>query len=184
VAADPAGVNDGRRLDRERMLVVLADLDRTLDARDLPHQELITVGGSYLAMVRLRAATMDVDVVTRLTEATRAAIGEVAGRHGLGPRWLNDSAAVFRPAGLTVASCTPVFEGSALRVLTPSADWVFLMKMYAGRLVDRPDLVKLWPHTGFATAAEAVERYWDAYPHAPDDAHLDGFVENIIRQVP
>ena len=57
------------------------------------------------------------------------------------------------------------------------------MKMYAGRAVDRADLVRLWPHTGFASPAEAVRRYWDAYPHAPEDEYLEGFVREIVRQV-
>ena len=173
----------GTLFDRERLLAALASLDEVLQARDLPRQDLIVVGGSYLAIVDLREATMDIDVVTRLTEALRVAIAEVADRHGFPARWLNDNAAAFQPLGLAAEHCTPAFEGPALRALVPSADWIFLMKMYAGRMLDRRDMVRLWPHTGFASPAEAVERFWLAYPHARADDYLEGFVGEIVRQV-
>jgi hypothetical protein len=169
--------------DRARLLSALASLDEALQARGLPRQDLIVVGGSYLALAHLRDSTMDVDVVTRLTEATRQAVAEVADRHGVSARWLNDNAATFRPRGLTAEHCTTVVDGPALRVLAPSADWIFLMKMYSGRLVDRPDLARLWTHTGFTAPAEAVARYWQAYPHAPEDPYLEGFIAEILRQL-
>jgi len=176
-------VTSAPAFDRARLLSALASLDEALQAQDLPRQDLIVVGGSYLALAHLRDSTMDVDVVTRLTEVTRRAVAEVADRHGVSAQWLNDHAATFRPHGLTAEHCTTVVDGVALRVLAPSADWIFLMKMYAGRLVDRPDLVRLWPHTGFTTPADAVARYWQAYPHAPEDPYLAGFVTEILRQV-
>lgn len=167
--------------DRDRVLAALTSLDEALQAEGLPRQDLIVVGGSYLALFDLRDSTMDVDVVTRLGEVTRRAIATVAERHGVSSRWLNDNAAAFRPVGLTVEHCTPVLEGPALRVLTPSADWIFLMKMYAGRAVDRPDMARLWPRTGFTTPTDAVTRYHAAYPQAPDDPYLTGYITEVLR---
>lgn len=169
-------------LDRAEMLAALDDLDRKLAAQAQPRQQLIVVGGSYLALAELRQSTRDVDVATRLAPVTRRAIEEVAVERGLPRRWLNDDAAAFLPAGLNVDSCDVVFDGSALTVLAPSADWIFLMKLYAARVVDRPDMVRLWPHSGFESAAAAVARYWDAYPHAVEDEHLVGYVAEIARK--
>jgi transposase len=50
------------------------------------------------------------------------------------------------------------------------------MKLEAARTVDRPDMIKLWPHTGFESARAAVSRYRDAYPHAAEDEYLERFV--------
>ncbi len=59
---------------------------------------VIIVGGALLAMHGLHAATRDVDSVKRLDEELTAAIARAASRHGLAPRWLNDSALPFLPA--------------------------------------------------------------------------------------
>lgn len=165
--------------DRDRLLAALHRLDSKLEAQGQPHQKVIVVGGSYLALAELREATRDVDVITRLTSATRRAIHDVATELHLSPRWMNDEAAAFMPAGLAASHCTEVLTGSALTVLVPSADWIFLMKLYAARATDRPDLIRLWPHAGFESVARAVERYWGAYPHAPDDEHLDIYINDI-----
>ena len=58
---------------------------------------------------------------------------------------------------------------------------MFLMKLYAARAIDRPDMIRLWPHTGFTSPGQAVERYWDAYPHAREDDHLESFVAAIAK---
>ena len=79
------------------------------------------------------------------------------------------------------AHCSTLYDHEALTVLGPSADWVFLMKLYAGRAVDHDDLIKLWPRCGFASVEDAVRRYWDAYPHAADDEYLVNYVREIAQ---
>ena len=49
----------------------------------------------------------------------------------------------------------------------------------AARDRDLDDLRVLWPHAGFASAEDAVEAFWQAYPHAPDDPFLINFVIDI-----
>jgi len=56
------------------------------------------------------------------------------------------------------------------------------MKLYAARAADRSDLIRLWPHAGFESVDTAVERYWDAYPHAPDDEHLNVYITDIAER--
>ncbi len=164
------------------MRSALAALDRVMAERGLPQQRLVVVGGSYLALEGLRESTRDVDTVTRLDEQLRPAIAEVGAELGLDAAWLNDSSVAFRPAGLADDDCGIAFEGTALVVLVPSPDWIFLMKLNAGRFVDRPDMVRLWRLTGFASPQAAVDRYWDAYPAAADDQFLVTYVNEIANE--
>lgn len=149
---------------------------------ELPHQRLVLVGGSYLALEELRESTRDVDTVTRLDEQLRFAIAEVGVELGLTPTWLNDRSAPFRPTGLADEDCEIAFEGTALVALVPSPDWIFLMKLNAGRFVDRADLVRLWPLTGFTSPQAAVNRYWRAYPDAAEDEFLVNYVSQIANE--
>jgi hypothetical protein len=159
-------------------LRALADLLQNLGAA---HQEIIIVGGSYLAIKNLRQATRDVDSVTRVEFATKRAIAEIGQSRGYEADWLNDAAASFYPIGLTVDHCTVLLEHPSLTVLGPSADWIFLMKLDAARAIDLPDLQKLWAHTGFLNAFEVVERFKEAYPMSPTDPYLITYVEEIIQ---
>jgi hypothetical protein len=56
------------------------------------------------------------------------------------------------------------------------------MKLYAARAVDYQDLVALWPLCEFSSPADAVERFWLAYPHASDDDFLIDYVAQIAAQ--
>jgi len=55
--------------------------------------------------------------------------------------------------------------------------------VYAARgEVDHDDMVLLWPHCMFTTVDEAVALYWEAYPHAPEDEDLAGYVRQIASE--
>ena len=168
--------------DRTNLVSTLCALADLLHERGIPHQTLIVVGGSSLALMDLREATRDIDTVTRLDEPMRLTIADLASTRDLDPQWLNDHAAAFRPVGLSDESCTAVFLHPTLTVLVPSADWLFLMKLYAARTIDHGDMVNLWPRTGFASAHEAHDRFRAAYPHASEDAYLADYIEDIARR--
>jgi hypothetical protein len=102
-------VHDGL-FDRDSVLDCLRKLGEILAERNVPHQTLILIGGSYLALRDLRESTRDIDTVTHLDAETRLAISDVAKLNGLDRAWLNDFAAGFRPAGLTTAHCSPILE--------------------------------------------------------------------------
>lgn len=91
-----------------------------------------------LALRGLRDATRDVDSVSRLDDDLAAAIARVAERHGLAPRWLNDSALPFLPATLREDHCDVLIDRTALRVLGASFDDVFIMKLCACRELPTP----------------------------------------------
>ena len=143
---------------------------------------VVIAGGSLLAWHDLRESTKDVDSVRRIDSELAQAVEAVAVRHGLAPRWMNDHAAMFAPQTVDESTCDVLLETARLRVLGLPLRDVFVMKLFAGRARDHDDLVSLWPHTGFASARQAVEAMYDAYPAAPEDPHLESFVDQIIAE--
>jgi len=71
-------VTEGVLFDRAVIDAGLLRLDEVLVERSLPHQRLVVVGGSYLALADLRHATRDIDTITRITDAIRR--GDLAHR--------------------------------------------------------------------------------------------------------
>ena len=137
-----------------------------------PQHVVVVAGGSLLAWHGLRESTRDVDSLRRLDPELVSAADEVGAAHGLAAGWLNAHAAGFAPATLDLDACGVLLERPRLRVLGAPLEQVFLMKLYSARDRDLDDLRALWPHTGFASAEDAVEQFWQAYPHAPDDPSL------------
>ena len=43
-------------------------------------------------------------------------------------------------------------------------------------------MVAIWPQTGFRSAREVIDAFVAAYPHAPDDPHLDQLVIEIASR--
>lgn len=148
---------------------------------DGPRRTIVLVGGALMALLGLRPATRDVDTVERLDEPTKEAVATVARRHGLAPRWLNDSAAAFRPSGFDVATCRVLLDRSTLLVLGAPADQVFLMKLNAARAVDTADLRALWPLCTFESPQAAVEAFYAAYPLEAEDDNLADFIDSLLE---
>ena len=135
-----------------------------------------------IAAAKLKPITRVIDSITHLETVTKQAIVEIGQQHGYAPDWLNDQAAAFRPIGLTTQDCTIVFDHPTLTVLGPSPDWIFLMKLYAGRTIDHQDLTRLWPLTNFTTTNKVIQQFRNAYPSAPDDPYLAEYVDTIRHQ--
>ncbi len=167
-------------LDGDRIRAHLAEVAAALPA-GCPQHRLILVGGSLLAWHGLRDSTRDVDSVSALDVTLRKAVETVAARHGLAPRWLNDHARPFAPRTLREQDCDVLADLPALRVLGAPLDQVFLMKLHATRVrsADVEDMVALWPRTGFASAAQAVALYYEAYPLAEEDPFLAAYVADL-----
>jgi hypothetical protein len=135
-----------------------------------------------LAWHGLRDTTVDVDSVARVDVELAAAVQRVADRHGLGPKWLNDSAAGYRPQTLDQAACEVLLDHPRLQVLGAPFRDVFLMKLLAARASDHDDLVILWPLSGFDNPAAAAAQMYEAFPAAPEDPHLAEYVAGIARE--
>ncbi|HEY7947042.1 MAG TPA: DUF6036 family nucleotidyltransferase [Acidimicrobiales bacterium] len=150
-------------------LVEVADL--------LPHgspQCIIVVGGSLLALLGFREATNDIDSIRKLGASVKEAVAQVAERHGLAPRWLNDSALAFYPQTLNEEDCTVELDHPRLRVLGAPLQQVFVMKLFAARAVDIADLTAIWSECGFESPEQAAMLYFAAFPHlAPDEFLVD-----------
>ena len=167
-------------LDGDRIRAHVAEVAAALP-EGRPQLRLILVGGSLLAWHGLRDSTRDVDSLVALDATLRKAVETVAARHGLAPRWLNDDARPFAPQTLREQDCDLLADLPGLRVLGAPLDQVFLMKLHATRVrtSDVEDMVALWPRTGFASAAQAVELYYEAYPLAEVDPYLVAYVADL-----
>jgi hypothetical protein len=167
-------------LDGDQIRSYLNEVADTLPAGT--RHELLMVGGSLLAWHGLRASTLDVDSVNVVGDEMRDALALVGERHGLASHWLNDRARPFRPATLRDEDCEVLLDHPRLRVLGAPMSQLFLMKLDAARSVDYTDMVTLWPRCGFASAEQAVERYYEAYPNATVDEFLVEFVAGVAAQ--
>lgn len=140
---------------------------------------VIIVGGALLAWNGLRDSTRDVDSLLRMDHDLRTAVAAVASRHDLVPRWLNDSAAAFRPATFREADCVDLLDHPRLRILGAPMDQLFLMKLYRVDAQDFEDMVRIWPMCSFTSGHEVAHRFREAYPHAPEDEFLPSLIEDI-----
>jgi len=168
-------------LSKDDIVNHLHEVSDELARRDT-HCTIVVVGGSYLALHDLRESTADVDSLTRLSEVTKSVVRQVAERHGLRPDWLNDSAAMFAPAGLRADDCDVEYQSSHLTVLAPPPELVFLMKLLAARAPDHDDMIALWPRCGFTDAQAAVDAFYLAYPFEEHDPYLVDYVQQIADQ--
>jgi hypothetical protein len=139
------------------------------------------VGGSWMLWHSQRASTRDVDPARRFETDLSEAIDRVGSRHDLRQGWLNDAAAAFWPPGASYDDCEIVYEHEALVARTPSAEIVFVMKLYRADPQDREDLISLWPRGSFTDPDNAVEAFRSAYPHAPEDEYLAGYIAQFAR---
>ena len=145
-----------------------------------PPRTVIIVGGALLALRGFRDATRDVDSVEPLNPELENVIERVAARHSLTPKWLNHSAAPFRPATFDIDDCDVLLDEPGLRVLCAPLDQVFLMKLYASRAADTDDLQAIWPNCSFESPEAAVDAFYNAYPHEERDPFLADHLRNLI----
>ena len=88
---------------------------------------------------------------------------------------------MFWPSDAGHDDCELVYEHRSLVVRTPAPEVIFVMKLYRADPQDREDLVALWPPCSFATPDDAARAFRRAYPHAPEDEHLAGFIAEVAR---
>ncbi len=143
--------------------------------------EVVMVGGSWMLWHSQRASTRDVDSARRFETDLSEAANRVGSRHDLRPGWLNDAAAAFWPAGASYDDCAIAYEHEALVVRTPSAEIIFVMKLYRADPQDREDLITLWPLCSFTDPDNAVAAFRSAYPHAPEDEYLASYIAQVAH---
>ena len=164
-----------------QILDLLRELADRLPA-SRPHPVLILVGGALLATAGLRDTTHDADSARRLTPEVQDAAADVARSHDLNGSWLTAAAAPYAPVTLREADCSVLLEHPHLRVLGAPLQQVFLMKMFANRPVDLPDLAAMWPVCGFASVDEAVSAFYAGYPLENHDPYLPQWLAGVTGQ--
>lgn len=167
--------------DRAELEALFDELDRELTALGKTAQ-VVMVGGAWMLWHSRRRSTRDVDSARKLDSDLAAAVEKIAERHDLSKEWLNDSAAPFWPSTARYEDCEVVYEGSALEVRVPGPDVIFVMKLYRADPQDRDDLVSLWPLCDFADPLAATKAFQEAYPHAPEDEFLSGYIADVARE--
>ncbi|MCU0268474.1 MAG: hypothetical protein MUF83_07480 [Acidimicrobiales bacterium] len=143
--------------------------------------EIVMVGGAWMLWHLRRASTRDVDSARRFGAELAQAADRVGDRHHLRPGWLNDDAAAFWPSDTDYRQCAVAYTRGPLLVRVPRPDTIFVMKLYRAAPHDREDLVALWPRCTFEDPDNAVEAFKRAYPHAPEDEHLAGYITEVAH---
>lgn len=141
--------------------------------------QVVMVGGAWMLWHSRRMSTRDVDSGCSLDPELDSAVMKVAERHGLSNKWLNDAAAAFWPANAKYDACEIIFQTPNLEVRIPDPDVMFVMKLYRADPQDREDLVSLWPLCGFDDPEAAAAAFRNAYPHAPEDEYLAGYIADV-----
>ncbi|CAN5598789.1 hypothetical protein BH10ACT2_BH10ACT2_00750 [soil metagenome] len=164
--------SDGHVLDGDAIKRLVTEVADELAGPE--QRTIVVVGGSLLAWHGLRKTTRDVDSIRPIDDDLRDGVRRVAERHGLTVDWLNDRSVAFAPVGFDVASCEVLFEHPRLRALGAPFRDVFLMKLRRGDPQDLIDMRVLWPYVQdrFATAADVVDAFFEAFPSEPDDEFL------------
>jgi Nucleotidyltransferase of unknown function (DUF6036) len=140
---------------------------------------VVMVGGAWMLWHSQRMSTRDVDSARTLDSNLESAVANVAKRHDLSDRWLNDSAAAFWPSNANYEDCEVVYQHPSLEVRSPDPEVIFVMKLYRADPQDREDLVSLWPLCRFGDAEAAAGAFRDAYPDAPEDEYLADYIEDV-----
>lgn len=167
--------------DRAELEALFDELSRELIALGTT-AHVVMVGGAWMLWHSHRRSTRDVDSARKLSSDLAATVEKIAERHDLSKQWLNDSAAPFWPSTAGYDDCDIVYQQPALEVRVPDSEVIFVMKLYRADPQDREDLVSLWPLCDFADPQAAAQAFQDAYPHAPEDEFLPGYIADVARE--
>lgn len=158
-------------LTREIMFGLLVELDDELALYGITG-EVALFGGSALCLAYgLRESTHDVDAFFQPSQGIRQAIINIAKRHpGLGEDWLDDGVKDFL---YTEPPLSTVWQGTHLRVTTPSQEYLLAMKLAIMRTGENsPDLrdaLALCQSLGITSSEQALAVAsqwvpWDVIP--------------------
>ena len=152
---------DARRLTQKDILALFQEVDNLLSGRQ--SIELVIAGGAAMTEWRDMRATTDVDVISdTLPRYLRDAAAEVAERHNLGYRWLNDNAVGYAPPGLEHVGDV-FFVGRRLKVRIPNAKCMLAMKLFAARSKDMEDAKTLAIKAGITSEKKLTELFVQGY---------------------
>lgn len=146
------------QLTREIMFNLLSELNDELALQGITG-EVALFGGSALCLAYgLRHSTHDVDAFFQPSQGIRQAVVNIAQRHrGLSEDWLNDGVKGFL---YTEPPLSLVWQGTHLRVTTPSREYLLAMKLACmrteGNSHDLQDALNLCQSLGITSSEQAL----------------------------
>ena len=155
-----------RTLSRTDIKTLLDELAERLHEKRT-FAKLHLVGGACLALAYERERTTE-DIDARVDaghEALKDAVCEIAQRHDLPERWLNDQARGFIPEDHDARSPT-LYESQSLVVTGASGEHLLAMKLEASRARDQADIRHLLEHLGITNTDTALEQHRSLFPNS------------------
>jgi predicted nucleotidyltransferase len=142
-------------VNKEDIEKYLRMLGHELQQRQVTGEILLAGGAVMLLVVQNREVTKDIDAyfLPEQAEIIREAARVIADREGLAYDWLNDGVKGFF---YTQPPTQKWAEFPGLRVYVTSLDYLFAMKVVAGRPQDIEDIKALVPQLNIANAQEAL----------------------------
>jgi hypothetical protein len=130
--------------------------------------EVCVVGGAAMVLgFGSRRSTRDIDALVIEPPSIRAAIQQVAEKHGLPESWLNEGAKGF--AASQPVETTELMKLSHLRIVSPPPEYILAMKCIAARVgvdeTDKGDVKYLIQRLGLRDSEavlRAVAKYYDS----------------------
>lgn len=165
----------------DEILELLAELGDRLAARDETVDAYVVGGAAIAVILNSRKSTADVDALFSNLRLAIEVGGEIAAERGISAHWLNSSIQSYIPSWAKTEDTeakTLVFGGLTVRIASPR--WLLAMKMAAGRLKDRQDIVDLIQFLDIHSAEEIVN--WTIEVHGEGSVILQDSRESLIWQ--
>ena len=158
--SDAAGTA-GRKFTKAEMLGFFAEVDAGLPPGE--PIRIVVIGGAAVSFFAPSRVTDDVDVISEgMPQVLTDVAAQVARRHGIRRRWINDAARVVQP---TVEwDLGEVYVGERLEVWRTGPQYLLATKLLAGRPVDVEDAVPLAVAAGITTEEAMEDLVTKAYP--------------------
>ncbi|HLG60726.1 MAG TPA: hypothetical protein VKY19_02265 [Ktedonosporobacter sp.] len=161
-----------KELNRHDITSLLQELGAELEKKFSEPVQVMLIGGAYMILtLHNRQSTEDIDIYplnipdsTRPDKQTKhfyAAIREIARRHGLPRKWLNDVSFSLL-GGLSPQSMELWTTYGMLQIFWPPRDFILALKLFADRRKDRPDIEALL-HDLDITTREQAQAILDRY---------------------
>ncbi|OFZ38655.1 MAG: hypothetical protein A2504_07205 [Bdellovibrionales bacterium RIFOXYD12_FULL_39_22] len=154
-------------------------------AKDNCHGELCIVGGAAMILhFNNRMATKDIDGIFKPTKQFRQYIFDIADELEINHDWLNDGAKGFMGK---ISDVLDVYNGSNLKVYSPSLDYLFAMKCISARAdsYDKQDVETLVKALNIGSIEEAIliiEKHYDRAKVLPKTKYfLDEIISNMKK---
>ncbi|WP_344294968.1 DUF6036 family nucleotidyltransferase [Agromyces neolithicus] len=160
---------------------LLSDLGDRVAARH-EHVDAYIVGGAAIAIILgSRRSTEDIDGLFSNVSLVLEIADEMAHERGIPQHWLNSRIEPFMPTGVSTADTEAesiTLGGLTVRLASPR--WLLAMKMAAGRLKDREDIVDLIRLLDIHSADEIVD--WTFKVHGAESVILTDSHESVYWQ--